>query len=117
MMEEELIEVEISTSGRFRAMTNTDYPNETYVDTVINRTTKEPAAGQTSSSGGNIGNAASSASASTPPRTGDTTRLVPLFSLLGVSALVILALVWKRRGDTHAASFLLCSRIFHKSVV
>lgn len=100
MMEEELIKVEISTSGGFRAMTNSVYPNETYVDAVINRTTKAPSSGQTSGSGGNTGNTgntASSASASTPPRTGDTTRLVPLFILLGVSALVIAVLVWKRR--------------------
>lgn len=90
MMEEERIEVEISTSGGFRAMTNTVYPNETYVDVVINRTAKAPASGQTSDGAGNA------ASASTPPQTGDTTRIFLLFSLAGLSTLAMVALIRRR---------------------
>lgn len=64
-MEEELIEVEISTSGSFRAMTNTSYPNETYVDVIINKSTSAaPSTGQTPSGGG-------SGNGQTPPVSGN----------------------------------------------
>ncbi|MCI5956139.1 MAG: prealbumin-like fold domain-containing protein [Clostridiales bacterium] len=88
-MTPEMMDVQFATSGGFRAMTNTSYPNEAYVNVILNpREGSQPATAPTPAS-------------AQPPKTGDSSQPLLLFVLATLSGLALLGLTLPRRRRQH----------------
>lgn len=86
-MTPEMMDVQFATSGGFRAMTNTSYPNEAYVNVILNpREGAQPAPTPASAQ---------------PPKTGDSSQPLLLFVLAMLSGLALLGLTLPRGRRQH----------------